>query len=489
MPSTTKNSDQKPNKRPSRRAAAGLTKQLETERIPPKSAPKFDSYQTAKAWLFDHVDHERLRVVEYNERIFGLDRMSRLLDLLGNPQNQIQCVHIAGTKGKGSTCAMLASMLSACGLTTGLYTSPHLNDLRERIQVNGHMAGYQDLTDVFQKISKAESKLGFSLTFFEILTASAFLHFAEQAVDIAVLETGLGGRLDCTNVCSPLVTGITSISYDHMNILGNDILDIAREKAGIFKAGVPAVSVEQTNPVAAVLREVAEAVGTTLQFVGKEIDFSYRFESNRELGPHTRVSLSGKNTRLEHLPVPLKGEHQAHNCGLALTVLDKLKECGFELPEDRIVEGLAATDLPGRMEQVWAGPRVFVDGAHNASSIQALIRALGAHIQYDSLVMIFGCGHDKDVSGMLKQVALGADKVIFTQAKNNPRRLEADDLFKKFNALSGKMSQKAPTLEGALKLASSAVTRDDIIVITGSFYLVGEARDYFHKLAVKRNKA
>ena len=489
MPSTTKPPANRPARRPSRRSAGTPTKQLDTHREVPKSAPKFDNYQTAKAWLYEHVDHERLRVVQYDEEIFGLKRMRKLLDLVGNPQQQIRCVHVAGTKGKGSTCTMLASILSECGVVTGLYTSPHLNDLRERISIDGHLAGYQDLTDIFQKIAKAETKLGFSLTFFEILTAAAFMHFAEQAVDIAVLETGLGGRLDCTNVCEPLVTGITSIALDHMNILGSDVQDIAREKAGIFKPGVPAVSVEQVTPVANVLKECAEASETTVEFVGKDIDFSLRFEASKELGPHTRVCLAGKQTRLEHLPVPLKGEHQAHNCGLALAILDKLKAHGLDFPEDRIVSGLAKTKLPGRMEQVWNGPRVIVDGAHNASSLEALTKALGAHVQYDSLIMLFGCGHDKDIAGMLEQVSLGADKVIFTQARGNPRRLEAGELYKRFSEDYGKMAQQADTLEGALKLASHAVTREDIIVICGSFYLAGEARDYFHKLTVKREKA
>ena len=489
MPPATRKSGSKPKSTRKRSRSAGVpTKQLDAKREVGRTAPKFANYTDAKAWLYDHVDHERLRVVSYDEEIFGLKRMRKLLDLLGNPHEEIVTVHIAGTKGKGSTCTMLASMLTANGVTTGLYTSPHLNDLRERISIDGSMVGYSDLIEIFQRIAKAEVKLGFSLTWFEILTAAAFLHFAEQAVDIAVLETGLGGRLDCTNVCQPLVTGITSIALDHQNILGDDVLDIAREKAGIFKPEVPAVSVEQVTPVANVLRECAEAAGTEVKFVGKDIDFSVRFEANKELGPHTRVCLGGKQMRIEHVPVPLKGEHQAHNCGLALAILDRLRTHGFEFSEDRLLEGLAATDLPGRMEQVWNGPRVFVDGAHNASSLSALTRALGAHVQYDSLVMIFGCGHDKDIPGMLEQVALGADKVIFTQAKGNPRRLEAEDLYKQFNASSGKMAQRADSLEEALKLAAHAVTREDIIVICGSFYLAGEARDYFQKLAAKKGR-
>ena len=440
-------------------------------------------------WLYQHIDHERMRLVHYNERTFNLDRMRKLLSLVGNPHEQIKAVQIAGTKGKGSTCAMLASMLETCGYTVGMYTSPHLIDLRERITIDGNMISYNDITDLFKLIAKYENELPDQLpTFFEIMTTAAFRYFADQAVDIAVLETGLGGRLDCTTVVQPLVTGITHISLDHTNLLGKDIASIAKEKAGIFKKDVPAISVLQDPAVAAVLNQVASEVGTTVEFPGEHHDFSFRFEANRELGPHTRVCMTTETSRFEHLPVPLRGEHQAHNCGLAMALLDKLKTHHFTLPEEKVIAGLANTKLAGRMEQVWSQPRVIIDGAHNALSIQALIRALGAHISYDSLVMIFGCGQDKDYLGMLKQIALGADKVIFTKARHNPRAIEPTDLMQRFSELSGKMAQNADSLPEALKLAGRAVSREDLIIVTGSFYLVGEARKYFMDLAGKRKK-
>ncbi len=438
------------------------------------------NYTTALRWLYEHVDYERMRIVPYNDRLFNLDRMRKLLDLLDNPHEQLRCVQIAGTKGKGSTCAMLASMLQACGCTVGLYTSPHLVDLRERITINDNLISHAEVADIFKQIAAVESKFGSSpLTFFEIMTAAALRYFAEQAVDVVVLETGLGGRLDCTTVVNPLVTGLTAISLDHTNILGPDLESIAREKAGIFKKEVPAVSVPQEPNVQKVLDEVAQEAGTAVEYTGAQIDFSYRFEANRELGPHTRVCLTTPTSRFEHLPVPLRGEHQALNCGLALAMLDKLKAHGFNLKEEDVITGLAATKLPGRMEQVWNEPRIIVDGAHNAASVHALVRALGAHIAYDSLVMIFGCGQDKDVNGMLKQIALGADKVIFTRAKANPRACEPEDLLARFGELSGKMAQVAPNFEQALSLAGRAVSREDLIIVTGSFYLAGEAKKYF----------
>ena len=453
-------------------------------KVTPAKAPlgskSITNYTTALRWLYSHADYERLRIVHYNQTTFSLDRMRKLLSLIGNPHEEIKAVQVAGTKGKGSTCAMLANMLQSCGYAVGLYTSPHLVDIRERIAINGQMISYADLTELLKMIAAVEDQLADDPpSYFEILTAAALRYYADQAVDIVVLETGLGGRLDSVTVVTPLVCGLTHISYDHMNVLGKDLASIAREKAGIMKRDVPVISVEQDPSVVKVFEDNAASVGAPLEFTGKQIDFSYRFEANRELGPHTRVCITTNTSRWEHLPVPLRGEHQAHNCGLALAMLDKLKAHGFVASEDKVVLGLASTSLAGRMEMVCTEPRVIIDGAHNAASIQALIRALGAHIAYDSLVMIFGCGADKDVTGMLKQLALGADKVIFTRAKANPRAMEPEQLLSKFNDLSGKMAQVAPSLEEALHLAGRAVSREDLIIITGSFFLAGEAKKYF----------
>jgi len=453
----------------------------------PVSATEITNYASAQRWLLSHTDHERMRIVPYNNRTFSLERVRRLLAALDGPHEQLKCVQVAGTKGKGSTCAMLASMLQACGYTVGLFTSPHLVDMRERITIDGQPISHADLIEIFKLIASKRRLFGNNPpTFFDILTATALRHFADQAVDIAVLETGLGGRLDATSVVTPLVCGVAHISLDHMNILGRDIASIAREKAGIFKKRVAAISVAQQPEAAAVMTEVAQAVDAPLEFMGEQIEFSYRFEASPDLGPHSRVNITTPTSRFEHLPVPLRGEHQAQNCGLALSMLDKLKAHGFHLPEDRIIVGLAKTQLAGRMEQVWPEPRVLIDGAHNAASIQALIRALGAHISYDSLVLIFGCGQDKDVIGMLKQIALGADKVIFTRARANPRAMEPDDLIARFSELSGKMAQTAESLTEAIGVAGRAVSREDLIVVTGSFYLAGEAKKHFTDLAAKR---
>jgi dihydrofolate synthase/folylpolyglutamate synthase len=437
-------------------------------------APELPNYNAALRWLYERTDIERQRVVRYSDDAFKLDRMHDLLAKLGNPHLQVKTVHVAGTVGKGSTVAMIASMLRACGYVVGEYTSPHLVDVRERIGVNGRMIGKPTFTELMRRVAKAAAKLAEEPTFFEVMTAAALRHFADEAVDVAVIEVGLGGRLDSTNVITPEVSVVTTIDFDHTKLLGNTLGAIAREKAGIFKKGVPAVVFDPPGEVDKAFREVAEKVGADLRVVNKDIEFSSRFCTSEDLGPHTRVCLYTKTSRLEHLPVPLPGEHQSSNCGLALAAIDVLRGRGFDCPEDKVARGLANTRVPGRMEVVRERPRVLVDGAHNPISVQTLMKCVGAHVPYDSMVCVFGCCADKDVGVMLDKVNLGADKVIFTRATSTPRAAAPEDLQKMFAERSGKMSQVARTLPEALELAIRAVSREDLIVVTGSFYLVGE---------------
>lgn len=443
-----------------------------------KKAPgaSIRNYQSALNFLDSVANYEKMTRVGYNTNNFNLARMNRLLAAIGNPHRSLKSVHIAGTKGKGSTAMMLASMLSNCGMKIGLYTSPHLVDLRERIQINGQMISEADFTRLMAKMAPATRQLAKDEpTFFEIMTAIGFLYFVEQEVTLAVVETGLGGRLDSTNVLKPEVCAITSISYDHVAQLGRTLPQIAEEKAGIFKPGVPAVSSPQAPEVREVLIRTAEKAKTTLRFTGKDIEFSYRFESSRASGPQTRVSLTTPTTRFEHLPVPLPGDHQAINCGLALSIMSILKERGFPIEDQKAIEGLAKAHLPGRMEVIHNDPRIMVDGAHNAASVEALMRAIGQNVSYDSMVVIFGCRTDKDIPGMLDHIQLGADKVIFT-GTGSPRSADPAELAAQYIERSGKMAQVAATLEEALDIAERAVTREDLVCVTGSFYLVGLAK-------------
>jgi dihydrofolate synthase/folylpolyglutamate synthase len=250
------------------------------------------------------------------------------------------------------------------------------------------------------------------------------------------------------------------------------------EKAGVFKAGIPIVTVPQEREAMNVLKSQAAAVKAPLSVTGGDIDFSYRFETSREHGPHTRICLTTPTSRFEHLRVPLHGKHQAINCGLALAMLDKLKASGYEIDNDKAANGLKKVSLSGRMEMICDDPRIMIDAAHNAASIKALVHAIGQNIPYDSMVIIFGCNCDKDIHGMLRELQYGADKVIFTRS-NSPKAISPEELGDIYSEICNKMYQISNSLGEALRLAKSAVGKEDLICITGSFYLIGQAKTRF----------
>jgi dihydrofolate synthase/folylpolyglutamate synthase len=466
-----------------KKAASGV------ETKPRKRRPFADAPEAEK-WLSERVNFERVRLPRPDPDIFKLDRMRALAAALGDPQDATPMVHIAGSKGKGSVCEMLASCLCANGYAAGLFTSPHLVHVRERVRIGGDPIGEDAFARLMSRVRDAAETLPASLgeaTFFECVTALAFLHYAEQAVDAAVVEVGLGGRLDSTNIITPVVAGITAIQLEHTAILGDTVEKIAREKAGIIKPGVPCLTVPQQPGVIAVFEEVASGAGAPLRVLGRDIEFTKRFESAHAMGPHTRVCVTSGDLAFEHLPVPFEGEHQAENCGLALAILQQLARSGFACTERGTAMGLAAAARNGRLEQVWDAPRVIVDGAHTGESLRCLINAIGAHIRCDSMVAIFGCAADKDIDAMLEQIGRGADKVIFTRAANNPRAVDPGELARRFEEVHGRMSQVAPTLRDAINTAARAVQRDDLICVTGSFHLAGEAKALFE--AKKRELA
>ena len=442
-----------------------------------RSKKAFRTYEQAIKYLSERTNYEKEGRVGYNVTTFNLNRMEKLLSLLGNPHKKVPTAHIAGTKGKGSTATMLAKMLESNGYNVGLYTSPHVVHLHERIAVNSEMITEAEMLGLMNRVHAPVEKIAKTepLTFFEIMTALAFMHFVDVKADIAVIETGLGGRLDSTNVIQPEVVGITSLSIDHQHQLGNTIDSIAKEKAGIFKRGVPIVTVQQDPTAMRVLKSRANAVKAPLSVTGGDIHFSCRFETSREDGPHTRICLTTPTSKFEHLRVPLHGKHQAINYGLALANIDKLKASGYEIDNEKATEALNGISLMGRMEMIYDDPRIMIDAAHNAASIRALIQAIGQNIPYDSMVVIFGCNTDKDVKGMLYQLQYGADKVIFTRS-NSAKAMSPEDLGDKYSEICGKMYQTAVSLGEALRLARGAVSKEDLICITGSFYLIGQAK-------------
>ena len=444
---------------------------------------------TAARYLNSLTDLEKARAL--TRESFKLDRMDALFGALENPQNSVKCVHIAGSKGKGSVAEMLDACLSSCGCTVGRFSSPHLVDVRERVRIDGQLIGPTDFVRLTKLIAEAAltlpKKVG-PISYFEAMTAIAMCHFADRAVDLAVVEVGLGGRLDSTNLVMPLVSVVTEIQLEHTEVLGDTLEKIAAEKAGIFKPGVPVISVPQTEGVDGVLRAEAERVGSPIRVLGAELDYSERFEADAEHGPHARISLTTSRTEYEHLAVPLKGHHQAKNCGAVLGVLDALRELGvIEASELDVAEGLESVGGEGKLELVYESPRVMVDGAHTADSIRATIEAAGAHLSFDSMVAVFGCAADKDLDALLTELARGADKIIFTKASNNPRAVEPKALQKRFAELSPKMTQTEPSVKEAINTAARAVGRDDLILAIGSFMIAGEAKKLLRDAAAKKS--
>lgn len=440
----------------------------------------------AVKYLYDHIDYERIHLINSVENDFKLDRTLQMLAELGQPHYKIPVIHIAGTKGKGSTVAMLVAGLRGCGLRVGAFTSPHLVDIRERITIDGDLISKDDFTDITRRLAGVAVDLGIneSLHFFEIITVMAFEYFCQKAVDIAVIETGLGGRLDCTNVVVPEVSVITQISYDHMNLLGNTLQEIAREKAGIFKRGVPVISAPQRAEVSEVLRECAAAVGSEIGILGEDWEFSFRTGRCDRSGVFAVVNLERRfGKKFTDVEVPLAGVHQAYNCGLVLGVFDILGNSNRwgvgVMDADRFLQGLSETSLAGRMEWVCESPRILIDGAHNGASVSAVMGCIGSCFsKREELVVIFGCAKGKDMGNMLVSVLEVCDTVIFTQAAGNPRAESVEVLEREFDklAVSGKTCRVSDSLSHALDIAVGLVGNKGLICITGSFYLAGEAK-------------
>lgn len=447
----------------------------------------FVHHQAAIDFLDSRVNVERVRPDKVDSEVWKLERMHAMLGVLGNPQDGLEIVHIAGSKGKGSVCNMLECTLESCGYTTGIFTSPHLINVRERVRIAGDPVSEELFDHALEKCRDAagavEDEHG-KATYFELITALSFVVFAQEAVDIVVLETGIGGRLDCTNVVKPMICGLTSIHLEHTQILGDTLTKIAGEKAGIMKPGVMTISSPQADEVMAIFEQHAQQARAPLKSLGGDIPYSCRFQSGVGRGPHARVCVGKENEGFEHISVPLLGMHQADNCGLALAILLELAEHGFNLPERMIIAGLEQINRQGKLERIMESPRIYIDGAHTPESVRETLKAAGAHLDYDSLIVVFGCASDKDIDGMLNQLDRGADKVLFTKALGNARAMDPDELLQRFASGHHVMAESKPCIKEAINAAAKAISGNDLILILGSFYVAGEA-----KMLIKARKA
>ncbi len=332
---------------------------------------RITSYEQAIDWIFGLINFERK---PGRSRDFRLDRTHALLDAVGNPHADIPAVHIAGTKGKGSTATMLAAMLQGSGLTTGLFTSPHITRFEERFTVNGIQATESEVVDLVQELRSAVERCGVMPTYFEAAMVLAWCFYRNRKVDLAVLEVGLGGRLDATNVCHPAVCVVTSISLDHTNVLGNTLKEIAGEKAGIIKRGVPVVSGVVEEPARGVILDRAE--GESARAVQVGVDFDFQYQSPNQPATGGSINVKTQFDQWVNVSVPLTGRHQGANLATAISAFDVLRSEGWTLNKTDALEGLRKTDLPGRVELISRDPFVVVDVAHNEASTAALVRAL-----------------------------------------------------------------------------------------------------------------
>lgn len=441
-------------------------------------------YQDALDTIFDYVNYEKKARYPYDAVTFDLSRMARVLERLGRPQDHFRCVHIAGTKGKGSTSAMVESVLRAAGYKTGLYTSPHLHTFRERIRLNGGLMSKAELVELLERCMPAIEATP-DITAFEIMTALAFEFFARHEVDWAVLEVGLGGRLDATNIVNPAVCAITSLSYDHVELLGHTLSLIAFEKAGIIKPGVPVVSAPQEPEAMAVIQRVCADTGARLVNIGQ--DWVYDPNGTELSGQTLTVHGPGGAPVLRDLRIPLLGRHQRDNATTAIAILHELREQGVSISDQALQTGLASTRWPGRFELLQQHPVLVVDSAHNENSAQKLRAALAHYFPRPprrELAVIFGASADKDIAGMLKtflepEAVTGyrpADKIIVTRS-GHPRSAEPAQLADLVRSVSASCPISVqPTLDSALNEALAWAGPDDLICITGSIFVVAQAR-------------
>jgi len=436
------------------------------------------NYQAALEFILSRSDYERWPGYNYASR-FDLRRMEELLARLGDPHRSSRSVHIAGSKGKGSTAAMIAAGLIAAGYSTGLYTSPHLHSFRERINVGGKPITQRELARVISQIKPpteaVEQQCDYGeITTFEVLTAAAFLYFQQMRVDFQVLETGLGGRLDATNVVTPEVCVITSISLDHQEVLGDTIAEIAIEKAGIIKAGNLVVSSPQVPEVAGVIKETCLKKDASLIQLGSDITWQ---KISSDLSGQT-LEVKGRRG-CYRFTIPLLGNYQMDNAATAVLTLEVLG-----LPKEIIENGLGKTRWPGRLQVLSHRPMMVVDGAHNSDSAKKLREALLEHFQFNRITFIIGLSGDKDISGIITELVPLADSVIATRSCH-PRAIPPEVIVAEFNR-HGVKAEVADDVAQAVAIARATAGRRDLICGTGSLFLVAEVIEYVKGLRAER---
>jgi len=430
------------------------------------------SYQQALDYIYSFIDYER-EPGPRTRTTYDLRRVEELLGRLGSPQLKARSVHIAGSKGKGSVAAMISSTLTTAGYSTGLFTSPHMHFYNERLRVDGRLVSNDEIVALVQKLKPEVDEVNRKATYgrlttFEVTTALGFMYFAEKDVDFQVIEVGLGGRLDATNVILPEVCVITSISFDHMELLGNTLAEIAAEKAGIIKPGSVVVSSSQADEANSVIEKVCVSRGADLIRVGRDVTFrSLGFGLDRQ-----SLQVQGRLGNYE-LSIPLLGQYQLDNASTAVAALEVLVEKGFNISTESIVNGLANVSWEGRLQVINRHPLVVVDGAHNIDSAQKLMQALKHYFSFERAILIIGLSLDKDVAGIVSELVPFFDKVIVTRSIH-PRAMATSPIAAEFKR-SGVEARETDDISLALPLALEMAGDNDIICVTGSLFVAAGA--------------
>ncbi len=439
------------------------------------------TYEDALAWLYSFTDYERSGAY-HRDREDNLPRERALLAQLGDPQRAYGVTHIAGTKGKGSTSAMLASILVAAGVHTGLYTSPDLHTFRERIQVDGDEIAGEDVARLVPQVRAAAERVAAQVGPFitwDVATALAFLDFREEGVRHAVIEVGLGGRLDATNVVEPQATAITSISYDHMHILGSTLGAIAGEKAGIVKPGVPVICSARAPEALDVITAVCSERGAPLLRVGPAgaADCVYTYRAGEYDDERQLLDVTTPAGTYRGLELALLGAHQLENAAAAVALAETLRErAGLPLDEDAIRRGLRGVRWPARVQVVRRAPWVIVDGAHNADSFARLFAGLRRHFTFERQILVFGLLKDKDLDGIAREIIQANVDAVVATAAVNPRARAPDDLAAALMGLAPHLPVTTRAHSGdALAEALSLASARDLVCVAGNLYLAGEA--------------
>lgn len=432
------------------------------------------NYQGALEYINSFTDYEKLTSMRLEP--FDLGRIERLLARLGDPHLTGRVFHVAGTKGKGSTAAMIASVLGAQGYRTGLFSSPHLHSFRERIRVNGQPILESDLVALLQKVRPLveemhrDGALG-CITTFELTTLLAFLYFSEKEVDFQVIEVGLGGRLDATNVVRPLVAVITSISLDHTSILGTTLWQIAMEKAGIIKPGTVVVTAPQEPEAEEVIRLACNERGARLVMLGKDVCW-LRQSASLE-GQTFLVRTPKADYRLR---IPLLGQFQCENAALAVSAIEEARSLGIEISPRSTAQGLAKVSWPGRMHVLQHQPLLLADGAHNVHSAAVLRETIKQDLPYHRCILVLGVSIDKDTAGIVREFNPLADAVVATRSRH-PRSAPPEVIAREFGFLE-KESRIAGDVPGAIETALELASPDDLVLVTGSLFVVAEALEW-----------